>query len=110
MQSGTGFLLCVGTGLGISLFARSGWIWQGLIGGFLIAIANVLFKSDHYKDYCANCRGRETKLESRFLQKFIIPSQGTTEPSLATYLLLAFIQSSFLIFVVAGIVRLIVGK
>ena len=106
MTSGTGFFLCIGTGLGIGLFAGPGWGWQALAGAMIIAIANVLLKSEHYQDYIAACEGKEIKLESSFLQKFILKG-GKTKPSVISYISLSFLQNSIIIFVIAIVVFLI---
>ena len=108
MSSGTGFFLCVGTGLGIGLFVGPGWGWLALAAAITIAIANVLLKSEHYQDYIAACEGKEIKLESPFLQRFILKG-GKTKPSVILYISLSFLQNSVIIFVVAFITFLIKG-
>ncbi|MFH1540723.1 MAG: hypothetical protein ABID79_02585 [Elusimicrobiota bacterium] len=108
MSSGTEFFLCIGTGLGIGLFAGPGWGWQSLVGAIIIAIANILLKSEHYQNYIANCEGKEIKLDSSFLQKFILRG-GKTKPSVILYIILSFLQNSVIIFIVAFIVFFITG-
>ena len=108
MSSGTGFFLCIGTGLGIGLFAGPGWGWQALAGAIIIAIANVLLKSEHYQDYIANCEGKQIKLRRSFLQKFILKG-GKTRPSVILYISLSFLQNSIIIFVVTFLVFFVKG-
>jgi len=108
MGPGTGFLLCLGTGLGIGLFGGPGWGWEAVAGAMLIAIANVLLKSEHYKDYVGNCKGKEIKLESSFLQKFIIKG-NKTKPSVILYISFSFLQNAVIIFVVSFIVFFVKG-
>jgi len=108
MSSGMGFFLCVGTGLGIGLFAGPGWGWQALAGAIIIAIANVLLKSEHYQNYIANCEGKQIELESSFLQKFILKG-SKTKPSVILYISLSFLQNSVIIFIVAFIVFFVKG-
>lgn len=108
MSSGLGFFLCIGTGLGIGLFADHGWGWQALAGAIIIAIANILLKSEHYQDYIAACNGKEIKLGSSFLQKFILKG-GETKPSVILYIGLSFLLNSVIIFIVAFIVFFIKG-
>lgn len=108
MSSGMGFYLCIGTGLGIGLFAGPRWGWQALAGAIIIAIANVLLKSEHYQDYIANCEGKQIKLESSFLQKFILKG-GKTKPSLILYISLSFLQNLVIIFIVAFVVFFVKG-
>jgi hypothetical protein len=54
MKGGMGFLLSLGTGLGIGLFAGPGWGWQALVGSALIATAQVVFRSDSFEAYIVN--------------------------------------------------------
>jgi len=103
MSSGTGFFLCIGTGLGIGLFVGPGWGWQALAGAIIIAIASVLLKSEHYQDYIANCEGKQIELEPSFLQKFILKG-GKTKPSAILYISLSFLQNLVIIFIVVFIV------
>lgn len=108
MGSGTGFFLCLGSGLGIGLFGGAGWGWEVAAIAMLIAIANVLLKSDHYKDYVENCEGKEIRLESSFLQKFIIKG-NKTKPSIPLYISLSFVQNALIILVVSFIVFFVRG-
>ena len=108
MNLGMGFFLCLGSGLGIGLFAGPSWGWQALAAAIIIAIANVLLKSEHYQDYIANCEGKQIKLESSFLQKFILKG-GETKPSVILYVGLSFIQNLVIIFIVVFIVFFIKG-
>ncbi len=103
-----GFFLCIGTGLGIGLFAGPGWGWQALAGATVIAIANVLLKSEHYQNYIASCEGKQIKLRSSFLQKFILKG-GKTKPSVILYISLSFLQNSIIIFVIALVVFFVRG-
>lgn len=108
MGPGTGFFLCLGTGLGIGLFGGPGWGWEVAAIAMLIAIANVLLKSEHYKDYVANSKGKEIRLESSFLQKFIIKG-NKTKPNITLYISLSFVQNALIIFVVSFIVFFVKG-
>jgi hypothetical protein len=109
MGPGTGLFLCIGTGLGIGLFSGPGWGWEVLAGAMIIAILNVALKSEHYQDYRANCEGKEIKLDSHFLQRFIVPKRGKTKPNIALYIGLSFFQNLVIICAVALIVFLVKG-
>lgn len=103
MGPGAEIFLCIGTGLGIGLFAGPGWGWQVLAGAIIIVIASVLLKSEHYQDYIRACEGREIKLKSFLLQKFILKG-GETKPSVILYIIFSFLHNSIIIFIVAFIV------
>jgi len=108
MGPGMGLSLCIGTGLGIGLFGRPGWGWQALGGAIIVAFAHIVVRSEHYQNYIASCQGREIKLESSFLQRFIIKG-GKNRPSVIWYLVLCFLQNSVVIFVVAFAVFFLKG-
>lgn len=69
LSVGTSFFICIGTGLGIGLFSGPGWGWTVLFVAFIISLANVVLKSEHYCDYIANCEGKDIKVDSPLLQK-----------------------------------------
>ena len=103
MSTGAGFFLCIGTGLGIGLFSGPGWGLYAILGAIIIAIANVVLKSEHYQDYVNNCKGKEIKVETSFLQKLIIRRSGKTRPNVILYISLSFLLNAIIIFVVAFI-------
>jgi len=107
MGPGSALLLSIGTGIGIALYSGADWWWQGLIGAIFIAIASIIFKSEHFRDYVENCSGREVNVESPTLQKMIIQPTGPVKPSISWFLLLQIIQNSIVIFIVAAIILVI---
>jgi len=109
MGPGAGLFMCTGTGLGIGLFSGPGWGWKALTWAAIIAILNVVLKSDNYQDYIANCKGEEIKLDSHFLQRFIIRQKGRVKPNRILYLFFSLLQNVVVISIVAVIVLLVKG-
>ncbi len=91
VKGGMGFFLSIGTGLGIGLFAGPGWGWQAIIGGILITTAQIVFRSDTFEAYVANCRAR------------------SVNPSGMVYFGLSLARNLFLIFVVAFVIFFVRG-
>ena len=96
MKAGTGFFLCVGTGIGILLFSGEKWVWQGLIGAFIISLLHVITKSENFTDFKSNILKQCTHLDDLTAEKVVMVQTPR-------YIFYSFVTNVFIISVIYGI-------
>ncbi len=109
MGPGSGFLLCIGSGIGVGLHSRGDWLLQACVASALIAIAHILLKSEHYQDYMHNCKsGGRPEIENETLRKLALNTEKTL-PSKLQYFILSFSVNIAIILAVTLAVRKVFG-